>query len=242
MHRGAILCIVHQRTSYPGRLGKLFMERGFYLDVRCPHIGHALPETPEGYAATLMFGGPMSALDDHLPAIGQETRWLRKAVLHPIPFVGICLGAQILARALGAKVWHHEKDHVEIGYHTIRPTQKGLDHFDGPLQVFQWHKDGFDLPVGATLLAAGSKDFPNQCFRYGKYCFAVQFHPEVTYEMMCRWTVGGAHMLNRIGAMPRDEQLRLHPINDPLLGDWTKKFVNYIIELSEKAGACVKAA
>ncbi|MGZ0188709.1 MAG: glutamine amidotransferase-related protein, partial [Alphaproteobacteria bacterium] len=163
-------------------------------------------------------------------------------ILHPVPFVGVCLGAQILARALGAKVWRHENDHVEIGYHMVHPTKDGRDHFDGPMQVFQWHKDGFDLPDGATLLASGCEDFPNQCFRYKEHCFAVQFHPEVTYDMMCRWTVGGAHMLDRVGAMPRDEQLRLYPICDPPLGDWTSKLVDHVIALSERAGACSDAA
>lgn len=238
MHRGSILCIVHQRTSYPGRLGRLLMERGFALDVRCPGVGQALPASPEGYAATLIFGGPMSANDDHLPAIAEELRWTERALASPQPLVGVCLGAQIMARVLGAKVWLHPREHVEIGYAHIRPTEHAARYFAGPMQVFQWHKEGFDLPTGATLLAAGGEDFPNQCFRYDSHCYGMQFHPEVTFDMMCRWTTHGAHMLTRPGAMPRDEVLRLHPIHDPPFGAWAENFVDHVLGLSETRGCC----
>lgn len=217
------------------------MERGFCLDVRCPGVGHTLPATPDGYAATLMFGGPMSANDDHLPAIVAELRWTERAVDCAAPFVGVCLGAQILARALGAKVWQHPGEHVEIGYTDIRPTQAGRDYFDGSMRVFQWHKEGFDLPASATLLAVGGEDFPNQCFRHDEHCYALQFHPEVTLEMMRRWTKGAAHMLERPGAMARDEQLRLHPELDPPFEAWAERFVDHVVALSEARGACAPA-
>ncbi len=242
MHRGSVLCIVHQRGSYPGRLGRLFMERGFFLDVRCPGIGHALPETPEGYVATLVFGGPMGANDDHLPAICQELRWIERAVATPVPFVGVCLGAQLLARSLGAAVWRHPQERVEIGYYDIQPTSAGADYFPGRMRVFQWHKDGFDLPADAVLLASGGSDFPNQCFRYKDHCYAIQFHPEVTYEMMCRWTRHAAHMLALPGAMARDEQLRLHAICDPPFDAWANRLVDRVISLAERVGACKAAA
>lgn len=236
MHRGVILCIVHQRTSYPARLGRLFMERGFVLDVRCPHVGQALPASTDGYAATLMFGGPQSAYDDHIPAIRTELAWLEQNMDGRAPFVGVCLGAQMLARALGAKVWRHPRERVEIGYTEIKPTQAGRPYFDGPMRVYQWHKDGFDLPECATLLAAGDDEFPNQCFRYGEHCYAMQFHPEVTFEMMCRWTKGAAHRLVLPGAMARDEQIKLHPELDPPFGAWADRFVDHVIGLAAARG------
>ncbi len=239
MFRGSILCIVHQRTSYPARLGTLFMEQGFVLDVRCPNIGQALPETTENYAATLMFGGPQSAFEDHIPCIPKEINWIDKAIQGAAPFVGVCLGAQILARALGAKVWRHPMEHVEIGYTEIHPTQAGQVHLNGPMKVFQWHKDGFDLPAGAILLASGGAEFPNQFFRYEEHCYALQFHPEVTMDMVKRWTIQGAHMLDRPGAMAREEQIRLYPTLDPIIERWTRQFVSYIIELAERRGAAV---
>ena len=215
------------------------MEQGFILDVRCPNIGQALPASTEDYSATLMFGGPQSAFEDHIPCIPEEIRWIDKAIDGAAPFVGVCLGAQILARALGAKVWRHPKDFVEIGYSKIYPTPAGRSFFTKPMQVFQWHKDGFDLPKGATLLASGSSEFPNQFFRYDDHCFALQFHPEVTIDMIKRWTVHGAHMLDRSGAMPREEQIRLYPSLDPKIDKWTKRFTEHIIELAKRRGAAV---
>ena len=239
MHRGSILCIVHQRFSYPGRLGRLFMEQGFLLDVRCPQIGQALPETPEGYAATLMFGGPMSANDEHLPGIAKELRWLDQNLNSPTPFVGVCLGAQILARVLGAEVMLHPEGYVEIGYCQIEPTVEGKLYFPAPLShVFQWHKEGFDTPAGTVSLAKGTAAFENQFFRYGQSAYGIQFHPEVTLQMLKRWTIGGAHMLDMPGAMPRDEQIANHAIYDPPFGDWAASFVDCVIAKAEALGAC----
>lgn len=250
MHRGSVLCIVHQRHSYPGRLGRLFMERGFFLDVRCPQLGQALPETPDAYATTLMFGGPMSANDEHLPGIATELRWLERTLDCETPFIGVCLGAQILARVLGAEVSLHPEGHVEIGYSPLTPTQAGCDYFPdeisgpepAPMQVFQWHKEGFEAPSGTVALAKGNAAFENQFFRYGKAAYGIQFHPEVTIQMLKRWTIGGAHMLDRPGAMPRDQQIAQHAVHDPALDDWSHKFVDHIIARAEDCGACEKRA
>ncbi len=238
MLRGVVLCIVHQRTSYPGRLGRLFMERDFALDVRCPNVGQALPATTADYAATLMFGGPQSAFDDHLPAIRQELAWTETAIAGAAPFIGVCLGGQILARVLGAEVWRHPAEHVEIGYSEIRPTQEGRSYLDRPMRVFQWHKDGFDLPPDAVLLAAGGQSFPNQLFRYGAHCYGMQFHPEVTHDMMRRWSGNAAKWSGTPGAMSQDEMLGLHPVCDPPFGQWAATFVDHVIRLAEARGAC----
>ena len=242
MHRGSILCIVHQRTSYPARLARLLMDRGFLLDIRCPGVGHALPDTTDGYAATVMFGGPMSAFDDHLPAIRQELCWMEQAIDGDAPFVGVCLGGQILARALGADVWRHPKGHVEIGYTEIRPTQAGRAFLDRPMQVFQWHKDGFDLPESAELLAAGGDDFPNQFFRYGDHCYGLQFHPEVCIDTMRRWSDNAAKWAGTPGAMSQEEMLAGHPKFDPAFDCWTERFVDHVIEVSAGRGCCAPAA
>ena len=236
MHRGMILCIVHQRMSYPARVGRLFMERGFALDVRCPNIGQALPETLDGYAAVCMFGGPMSAFDDHIPAIPIELRWMDRALAAPQPFLGVCLGAQMLARALGADVYRHPDEHVEIGYTPIRPTQAGRDYFDGPMHVYQWHKDGFDLPCGSELLAAGTESFPNQCFRYGDRAYGVQFHPECTFDMVQRWSKNVVKYEGCPGAMPSEEQVRLHPVHDPAIDAFANRIVDRLVSLADNAG------
>ena len=101
------------------------------------------------------------------------------------PLLGICLGAQMMARTLGARVYCHVDQRTEAGYYPIRPTPEGRAVYDQwPDHVYEWHREGFDLPPGAVLLAEGDAAFPVQAFRYGPAAFAIQFHPEVTYAMM----------------------------------------------------------
>jgi GMP synthase (glutamine-hydrolysing) len=219
--------VVHQRLSYPGRVGQKLMARGYPLDIRCPNIGQSLPDDLTPYAAVYMFGGPMCALDCHIPAIREELDWMPGMLASGKPFVGICLGAQMLARVLGARVWPHPEGRVEIGYTPIVPTQQGRELFQGPMKMFQWHRDGFDLPNGAELLAT-NEHFPQQAFRYGN-AYGVQFHPEVTPEIMQRWSVGGGHMLHMPGAQPREEQLLDFPTIDPVIDAWVDRFLDHVM-------------
>ena len=115
----------------------------------------------------------------------------------------------MLARNLGARVFTYPDKRSEIGYYPLTPTPDA-DRLCGapfPRRVYHWHCDGFDLPRGARLLAGGDGEFPNQAFAYGSRAVALQFHPEVTYAMICRWTTRGAERLSRPGAQPRSEQL-----------------------------------
>jgi GMP synthase (glutamine-hydrolysing) len=90
--RPKILIVLHQETSSPGRVGQLLAEKGFDLDIRRPPLGDHLPDTLEGHAGTVVFGGPMSANDDD-EAIKRETDWLKVPLTEKKPFLGICLGA-----------------------------------------------------------------------------------------------------------------------------------------------------
>lgn len=219
--------IVHQRLSYPGRVGQKLMAKGYPLDIRCPNIGQALPQDLTKYAAVFMFGGPMCALDCHIPAIRRELDWMPRILAAEKPFVGICLGAQMLARMLGARVWPHPEGRVEIGYTPVQPTEAGRALFDWPEKMFQWHRDGFDLPQGAELLAT-NEHFPQQAFRFGN-AYGVQFHPEVTPEIMQRWSVGGGHMLHMPGAQSREDQLADYPLLDPLIDAWVDRFLAHVM-------------
>ena len=99
-----VLMIVHQEHSNPGRVGELLEARGYALNRRCPSLGDPLPDDLAPYAAAIVFGGPQSANDDHLPGIKAELDWLeRKALPADVPLLGICLGAQMIARVLGAR-------------------------------------------------------------------------------------------------------------------------------------------
>ncbi|MFQ5956034.1 MAG: GMP synthase, partial [Kiloniellales bacterium] len=141
-----ILLVVHQETSDTGRVGTKLAARGHGLDVRCPMQGDPLPEHMEGHAGAVVFGGPMSANDEHLPGIRAELEWLTSLLDTGKPFLGICLGAQILGRVLGARVELHPEGMAEIGYFTVRPTAAADGFLDGPLTVYHWHREGVELP------------------------------------------------------------------------------------------------
>src|SRR5262249_6622266 len=170
--------------------------------VRRPRFGDPLPETMVGHAGAITFGGPMSA-NDTTDFIRREIDWLAVPLREKKPFLGICLGAQMLAHHLGSRVYRHPDGHAEVGYYPIRPTDIGRMVCDPwPEQVYQWHREGFDLPLGAELLAEGDS-FPVQAFRYDGAAFALQFHPDVTHAMMCRWTTRGHERMLLPNAKPR---------------------------------------
>ena len=133
-----------------------------------------------------MFGGPVGA-NDTLDWIRPEIKWLETPLAEDKPLLGLCLGAQMLARALGARVFSYDDKRSEIGYYPIEPTLIGdrLCPAPFPRTVYQWHSDGFDPPQGAGLLALGGQISPTKpivtaCVRSG-----CSFTPEVTYHMMC---------------------------------------------------------
>ena len=224
--RDKILIIVHQETSTPGRVGVKLQQRGFSLDIRRPCLGHALPQTLDGYAGAVVFGGPMSANDcTSLDFIRREIDWLEVPLKEDVPYLGICLGAQLLARHLGAAVTPHPEGRAEIGYYPLRPTAAGKQLADWPGHAYQWHREGFDLPRGSTLLAEG-EDFPRQAFSYGPAAYAIQFHPEVTLAMMHRWTVRASHRFVLPGAQPRAEHLRNWLIYDRAVAAWLDQFLD----------------
>ncbi|HTV34834.1 MAG TPA: glutamine amidotransferase, partial [Xanthobacteraceae bacterium] len=150
-----ILTILHQENSTPGRVGHALEQLGYPLDVRRPRFGDPLPDTMSEHAAGIIFGGPMSANDED-EFIHREIEWIGVPLKEHKPFLGICLGAQMCARHLGGRVFRHPEGRAEIGYYPIRPTNAGLAVVNAwPECVYQWHREGFDLPPGAELLAAG---------------------------------------------------------------------------------------
>ena len=203
-----ILIVVHQEHSTPGKIGEFLTKRGYRLDRRCPNLGDPLPGDLSPYAAAVMFGGPMSANDDHLDGIKAELNWLEKTALpSDCPMAGICLGAQEMARVLGAKVGPHSDGMVEIGYFEVRPTGACASFLGEPTLFYQWHSETFDIPETAVHLAENDA-FPGQAFRYGKHVYGIEFHPEMTREMIQRWSTSerGAPKLERFknkGAQPQ---------------------------------------
>lgn len=222
--RRPILIVLHQEGSSPGRVGRLLSERGYPLDVRKPRFGDPLPETLENHAGAVIFGGPMSANDPD-EFIKQEIDWISVPLKEERPFLGICLGAQMLARLLGAPVAEHPEERVEIGYYPLQATDAGRRLMDWPSVVYQWHREGFDLPSGAVHLAR-SDDYENQAFRYGLSAFGIQFHAELTLGMLYRWTVHGAPRFELKGAQGRRDHFDGRAVHDSETLAWLNAFLD----------------
>ncbi len=148
-------------------------QRGYPLDIRRPRFGDPLPETMAEHAGAIIFGGPMSA-NDNDDFVRREIDWLAVPLREKKPFLGICLGAQMLAQHLGGRVFKHPDGHAEIGYYPIRPTDVGRAVCDPwPEQVYQWHREGFDLPLGADLLAEGDHFRCRRSATAARLCAAI---------------------------------------------------------------------
>ena len=179
-----VLYVLHQKTSVAGDIGNKFKERGYLEEIIRPPLGDKLPEDLSKYSAIVIFGGPMSVNDED-QFIKDEIKWMEKVINSKIPFLGICLGAQILAKYLGCDVVKNEKDLAEIGFYEIKPVGEGDNIFKNQNVFYQFHTEGFELPEGCQLLARG-EIFKNQAFRY-ENCYALQFHPEVNLLVHLRW-------------------------------------------------------
>lgn len=222
-----VLVIVHQETSNPWAVGKMLEEMGHTLDIRRPSGGDTLPESMEHHDAAVLFGGPMSANDDKTaPFIREELNWIPVALDSRKPFLGICLGAQMLSRVLGGTVKSHPAGLVEIGFSHLVPTQDGPPFFDEPMTVYQWHREGFSLPKGTKLLATGTR-FPNQAFSYNETALGLQFHVEVMGDMMKRWSAPdrGGKRLTLAGAQSREIQLQFFARHQKQIAQWQRRFL-----------------
>ncbi len=217
-----VLFVVHQATSNPGHVGNWFRRNGYPIDICRHYAGQPLPHTLRGHCGAVIFGGPQSANDD-TDFIRREIDWIGLSLEERKPFFGICLGAQMLARHLGARVDHCPSGAVEIGYHGIEATAEGAA-LAFPQTVFQWHREGFELARGSTLLATAHGCYPNQAFRHDT-AFGVQFHPEITYELVNRWSGGNPMRLLMRGAKPRREQIDHHLTHVAPVQAWLDSFL-----------------
>ena len=219
-----ILVVLHQDTSTPGRIGQMLTRRGHRLDIRRPRYGDPLPATLARHAGAIVFGGPMSANDDD-DWIRREIDWIGVPLAENKPFLGICLGAQMMVRHLGGKVRPHPRGEVEVGWYPLHPTSAARDVLPWPQHVYQWHREGFDLPGGARLLARGER-FPNQAIAVGERAFGIQFHPELTLAMMHRWTVRALHRMEAPGVQSRSHHFDGRELHDHQTRLWTERFLD----------------
>ena len=228
-----VLILQHLHGDGPAYLRCWLQRQGVPFDVRNAEAGDAYPAHMGAHAALAVLGGEMSA-NDALPALRQAELLILDAMARDRPVIGHCLGGQLMARALGARVvvsgapeigWHR------IALHAAPEAHAWFGGADPPPTVFQWHEEAFELPPGATLLA-GSAACAHQAFAIGRH-LALQFHVELDEAKLRRWTAldtprfraqqqrhrtvqSGAAMLE---AMPRQLPAQ-QALADRLYGRW----------------------
>jgi GMP synthase-like glutamine amidotransferase len=220
-----VLAFRHVPFEGLGLIEPALQSRGIAFDFADLYqAGAALPDTSR-YDGLIFLGGPMSA-NDPLPYLSAEMGVIERAVTAGKPVLGVCLGAQLIARTLGAQVYRNAER--EIGWFDIHlangaacdPLFAGLRQSE---TVFHWHSETFDLPAGAELLARSDRT-ERQAFRYGSKCYGLQFHLEVTPGMIVDWCVQDENCgdVRELSAPPDPQynRMRLNEIARLVFGQW----------------------
>jgi GMP synthase (glutamine-hydrolysing) len=230
-----VLVLQHIACEHPGVFSEVMRERGVEQVAVELDEGEPLPDWRE-FDAVLAMGGPMGAGDDaDHPWLNAERRLVREAVDDGRPFLGVCLGVQLLAASLDARVYPTERP--EVGLLPVELTPEGrrdplFEGLDDSIVSLQWHGDTFDLPDSAVHLAS-SPQVANQAFRSGERAYGVQFHLEVTPEQAREWAEVPAYQASLADTLGEekgaefiaDAQRRageLHPPARKLFSNWLR--------------------
>src|SRR5687768_8461559 len=180
-----LLVLQHCPVTPIGLVGERAIERGAELVTLFPHDGDRVPETMAGFGGLIVLGGPMHAGDDaRYPAFASILSLIRECRQARVPVLGLCLGAQLIARAFGQRVYRFGG--LEVGYPAVHLTAAGrtdplFQGLEPEQRIMQMHEDSFDLP-GESVLLMRNDACENQAFRIGTSIYGIQAHPEVTRQ------------------------------------------------------------
>lgn len=189
-----------------------------------------LPSLDEADFIVIM-GGPMSVNDEQkLPWLSAEKQWIREALDRDVPMLGICLGAQLIAAALGETV--EANPHKEIGWFDLDAHARGEDCFQFPerFRCFHWHGETFSIPAGAVQLAS-SEACGNQAFQFGRKVIGLQFHPETTETTMEGLIERLGHELTPDRFVQTADQMRMEPVESFVqVSQLSAQLVSYLLD------------
>jgi GMP synthase-like glutamine amidotransferase len=223
----------HLVCQPPGYLGEYLQARNIPWEMVCVDEEHPVPLRTDDISA-LVFMGAAVSVNDRLPWVEGELQLIRRALQEELPVMGVCFGAQLISKALGGSVSRGEE--MEIGWHPLQRVSENspgwLESLPVRFEAFHWHADTFSLPTGAQHILR-SDGFQHQGFTLGDHHLGLQFHLEMTVEMVKQWVVryGSDLQLGSTWSQPAESILsdldtrleRLHRISDLVYGEWVER-------------------
>lgn len=220
-----LVLIRHGDDPPDDRVTSFAVRQGYEPVFVRPFKGETLGLPGRDVAGSVVYGGPFNVFDeDKHPFLHEEAAWIRACMDRDIPLLGICQGAQQIARIIGAEVGPPASGVHEFGYYPISPTPEGRDFLPETLHMAASHYHGFALPEGAVRLASSAL-YPNQAFRVGARTYGVQFHPECTIEGFRRWQGSDWAAYGKPGAQSRSDQDTAMLAHDARQADWFYAFL-----------------
>ena len=201
-------------------------QRGFTIQTVRPDLGEPLPMLDERVAGVIIGGGPQFVTDTRqFPYLRNELAFVDTVMGSGVPLLGICLGAQLIAHHLGARVGYHPDGLVALGYYPLRVTKAGTDLMPDGMMAPCGNAQGFECPVGAELLARGDV-FEHQAFQYERRTMALQFHPEITARILADWKRVLGKNAGKPGAQSLAELDAGFSRHNGKLADWYRRFLD----------------
>lgn len=225
-----VLILQHVSVEGPGRVVEALESLGAAWEIRRVDLGAPVPITLAPFSGLVVMGGPMSVYESgEIPHIGEELRLIEEALRRQKPILGICLGSQLLAAALGARVYSSGRK--EIGWFDVHLTEAGrsdpaFSRVAAPFRALHWHGDSFDLPSGAVSLARSALT-EHQAFRAGRHALGLLFHLEATAAQVVAMADAfseelAAASVDRVELLKDSERFapKIEPLASEVFGDW----------------------